>query len=133
MIRFYDAFMKNIIFALICSLIFVSASQAEEVYKIRVEKDFRSRDYSDNDMKRRIWELERAVWQLQQRVFQLESKDTVIVAPSPADGWVCTVDAMGDKYAATGASKAVASFNAIEKCRAERKDGFFCKNPKCEN
>jgi hypothetical protein len=104
-----------------------SAAQAEEVFKIQIGKDYSS--YSDQDLRRRVWELERAVWQLQQRVFQLEADR----AQAPVDSWVCTVTAMGDTYTGTGPSKAMATANSIENCRKARGDGFFCKNPQCGN
>ena len=100
--------------------------RAEEIFRIEIGKDYQN--YSDSDLRRRVWELERAVWQLQQRVFQLEANK----APT-ADSWVCTIKAMGDSYVGTGATKAVAISNAMDKCKSGRGgDGFFCKDPKCE-
>jgi hypothetical protein len=103
------------------------ALHAEEVFRIEIGRDYKK--YSDLDLKRRVWELERAVWQLQQRVFQLEAGG----AGGNADSWVCTITAMGDTFTGTGGSKAAATHKAVEACKAAREgDGFFCKNPKCE-
>jgi hypothetical protein len=103
------------------------SARAEEVFKIQIGKDYTN--YSDQDLRRRVWELERAVWQMQQRVYQLEADK----AQAPVDSWVCTVQAMGDTYTGTGPSKAVATANSIENCKRARGDGFFCKNPQCGN
>lgn len=112
--------------ALILTLPATLAS-AEEVFRIEIGKDYRS--YSDSDLRRRVWELERAVWQLQQRVFQLESGKN----QQPVNSWLCTIEALGNTYTGVGGTKAVAASEAIKACKADRKgDGFFCKDPKCE-
>jgi hypothetical protein len=107
-------------------------SHAEQVFRIEVGHDYKN--YSDSDLRRRVWELERAVEQLQMRVFQLEAKPTQVIAPAPAtDSWICTVKAMGNTYTGTGGSKAVAKSKALEACKAgQNGDGFFCKNAECE-
>lgn len=103
----------------------VSGSITTEVFRIEMGKNYK--DYSQGDLQRRVWELERAVWQLQQRVFELQS-----TASAPLETWVCTVKAMGNVYTGTGETNALATANAIESCKAARGgDGFFCKNPKC--
>lgn len=100
----------------------------EEVYRIEIGRDYKR--YSDSDLRRRVWELERAVWQLQQRVFQLEGQKTT--TPT-SDTWACTITAMGNTYTGTGASKGTAIAKTIENCKTARGgDGFFCKDPKCE-
>lgn len=110
-------------------LLFSFQSNAIEVIKIEAGDDYKN--YSNKDLKKRIWRLEKAVWQLQQKVFQLEGQSQN--SSSNGDTWVCMISAMGDKYSATGGSKAVATHNVIEKCTKARGDGFFCKSPKCEN
>ncbi|HUP57202.1 MAG TPA: hypothetical protein VM598_07095 [Bdellovibrionota bacterium] len=104
----------------------LSPAHADGVFKIEIGRDYSK--YSNTDLQRRVWELERAVWQLQQQVFQLAS------APAQAaDTWACTISAMGGNYTGTGPSKATAAAKAIENCKKERADdGFFCKNPRCE-
>lgn len=104
----------------------VTTAKAEDVFRIEIGKDYAK--YSDADMRRRVWELERAVAQLQARVFQLEFGNK----GSQADSYICTVKAMGDVYTGTGGSKSVAKARAIEACKAARGDGFFCKEPKCD-
>jgi hypothetical protein len=99
-----------------------------EVFKIEIGKDYTR--YSDQDLKRRVWELERAVWQLQQKVFELQA--TKVQAESSAT-WVCKTTAMGTPYTGIGGSKAVAENNVMEKCKADPSSdgGFFCKKPEC--
>lgn len=97
---------------------------SDEVYRIEIGKDFHK--YSQSDLQRRVWELERAVWQLQQKIYNLE-------ATKPTqDTWVCTISTMGNSYSGTGPTKAIASLKAKENCKASRGDGFFCKDPTCE-
>lgn len=107
--------------------LFVSASlSAEPVFRIEVGNQ--NQPSNQSDLQRRVWELERAVHQLQARVFQLEGQK-----PTAADSWICKVTAMGTTYSGTGGSKAVASDIAIKACTSARGgDGFFCKDPKCE-
>jgi hypothetical protein len=100
----------------------VSGKYESEIFRVEVGKNYK--DYSKSDLQRRVWELERAVFQLQQKVFELS-------AAEPVKTWACTIDAMGDVYTGDGETKAVASTKAIENCKKERHDGFFCKNPKC--
>lgn len=119
--------MKTILLSACAILFFSTTSLAEEVFRIEVSKGYQN--YSNEDLKRRVWELERAVWQLQQRVFQLESGPS----RSAPDTWICKISAMGDVYTGTGGSKAVAKHKATEACKNARKgDGFFCKDPVCE-
>ncbi len=105
-------------------------ASADPIFRIEVGKDYQQ--YSDNDLRRRVWELERAVAQLQARVFQLEAtpRGTTIITPVQAESWLCTISAMGKESSGTGATKAVAAHKAIEECK-KTGDSFFCKNPQC--
>ena len=124
---------------LLISLILLnSTAHADRVIRIEVGKDYKN--YSNSDLRRRVWQLEQAVEQLQRRVFELELKeDTVTVRPidkeeENKDKWFCKITAMGKDYAATGPTKPKAKMNAIEACKKESQgDGFFCKDPVCEN
>ena len=105
-------------------------AKAEEVFRIQIGRS--GQESSQADMQRRITDLERAVIQLQSRVFQLESTPPPASAPVISN-WSCTIHAMGDIFSAAGPSKAVASTAAIDKCKAANSgNGFFCKDPKCE-
>ncbi len=123
--------MKNLFFIL-TSVFCFSAAHAENVFRIEIGKDYQK--YSQADLQKRVWDLERAVFQLQQKVFQLEvSNASAPVASVQADSWICTIHAAGDVFTGTGGSKAVATAKAVAACKGGNDgDGFFCKNPKCE-
>lgn len=104
----------------------VSGGYHSDIFRIEVGKNYK--DYSKSDLQRRVWELERAVFQLQQEVFKMQMTST-----EPLQTWACTVKALGNVYTGTGETKAIASVNAIESCKAgNRGDGFHCKKPACE-
>lgn len=130
--------MKNAILILVAALTLGTFAHAEEVYRIKAGSTYRS--YSNRELRERVWDLERAVSQLQQRIYQLEADGaaTAVATKTPAepekpDTWACTISAMGKPYVGTGPTKAVATAKATEKCMtAKGQDGFFCKDPKCE-
>lgn len=116
--------MKLALIALITLL--CPSAYAEDVFRIEIGKN---KSGSHSELQNRVWELERAVWQLQQKVFNLENKNP----SNGSDSWLCTVKAMGTTYTGTGGSRAVAKSKAIDVCKAARGgDGFFCKDPECE-
>lgn len=115
--------------AILAILSFSGFAQAETVFRIDVGSNYES--YSNQDLRRRVWELERAVQQLQMKVFELELGKPSL--PPAVETWVCKISAMGDTFTGTGGSKAVAIHNVTEACKKGRNgDGFFCKDPKCE-
>ncbi len=111
-------------------LMFVSDVQADVPPRNIVNLQLSKNDnYSDRELRERVFRLERAVWQLQQKVFALQTNSK---RPSE-DTTVCFVKAMGNNHSATGPNKAVAKHKAMEKCKkANKGDGFFCKFEKCE-
>lgn len=110
---------------LLCAL-FPSASMAtDNVFRIEIGKDFKA--YSNEDLQRRVWELERAVGQLQAKIFQLET-----AKPEAPKTWSCIINAMGEEYNGAGDTKASATDAAMNNCRKNSKDTFFCKSPRCE-
>lgn len=122
--------MKNIALVLFLgSLLSVSAKASDTVFRIDIGKDFTS--YSNADLQRRVWELERAVGQLQMKVFQLETAKPE-AKPEAVKTWSCIVSAMGEEYNGAGDTKASATNAAMDNCRKNSKDTFFCKNPRCE-
>ena len=122
--------MKSLLLVLSLGLVVSLGAHAEDIFRIEIGRDYKN--YTDSDLRRRVWELERAIGQLQTRVFQLELGGKLAAAP-PSDTWVCTIKAMGEPYVGTGGSRPVATAKAIEVCKDARGDGFFCKDPKCEN
>ncbi len=121
-----DFIMKHILVILLL-VICTASSFAGEIFKIEIGKDYSN--YSDSDLKRRVWELERAVWQLQQKVFEME----VGRGQTQAATWICKMEAMGEKFSAVGGSKAVAEDAVMEKCKASPKtaNGFHCHDATC--
>ncbi len=118
---------NHLISGAIFSLFLIPYSvQAESI--IRIEVGSSQDKYSNQELQKRVQDLERAVIQLQKRVFDLEDNKP---KPQSADTWICHAKAMGETFTGTGGSKAVASNNAIEAC-AKVKDRFFCKIEKCE-
>lgn len=130
--------MRHAILIFVAAIGFGLFAKAEEVYKIKVGSNYRN--YSNRELRERVWDLERAVAQLQERIYQLEADGaaTAVATKAPAepekpDTWVCTISAMGKPYVGTGPTKAVATAKATENCmKAKGQDGFFCKDPKCE-
>lgn len=120
--------MKYLFYAFI--LMFVSYVQADVPPRNIVNLHLSKNDnYSDRELRERVFRLERAVWQLQQKVFALQTNSK---KPSE-DTTVCFVKAMGDSHSATGSNEAIAKHKAMEKCKkANKGDGFFCKFEKCE-
>jgi hypothetical protein len=124
-----ETLMKFITF-LIAIFILSTHAYSNEIIKIEFGKSYK--DYSNEDLRERIWRLEQAVWQLQQKVFHLETGKASASAPQ-VETWVCTVSAMGEKFSATGASKAIAKAQTLEKCKSGNAgSSFHCKNIECE-
>jgi hypothetical protein len=125
--------MKKIFGILVSTTLFSASSFSEPVFRIQVGNDYKR--YDDEDLKRRVWELERAVSQLQQKVFQLENRPVekpVIAAPAPTP-WVCTVVGFGkQKYSGSDASKAIAKQKAETECQTKEGSAFHCKEATCE-
>lgn len=119
--------------AAVLFLILVSINSfAGEIFKIEIGKDYNQ--YTDRDSKRRIWELERAVYQLQQKVFELEmGKYQPVTVKVEQASWICKTMAMGEKFSATGTSKAIADDAVMEKCKASPRsaNGFHCDEATC--
>lgn len=118
--------MRSVVVSVLSLLITVQAA-GEEVFRIEFGRDYRN--YSQQDLQRRVWELERAVSQLQNRIFDLELAKAK--APTTAESWICTISAMGKTFTGTGATKAVAMHKSTEDCKGSV-DSFFCKEPKCQ-
>lgn len=115
----------TVVYIIISSLI--GSSFAGEVFKIEIGKNYK--EYSDSDLKRRIWELERAVWQLQQKVYEQEMGKS----SSSSATWICKLEAMGESFSAVGNSKAVAEDAVMEKCKSSptTSNGFHCGKAHC--
>lgn len=116
---------------LLAGTFFVLTSLPNSSYSepiIRIDVGSTAGSSSNQELQKRVHDLERAVIQLQKRVFELED---VKAKPLTSDSWICYATAMGETFTGTGGSKPVASNNATEAC-AKTKDRFFCKIERCE-
>lgn len=134
--------MQKLIIAVGLSFISVAANAQSDI-QIKIGKDYRQ--YSHDELRRRVWELERTVNLLSDRLYALELRmppanpTQVITVPTQPptkpkkEEWICSTTAMGETYSATGESMAAAKHKAMEACKSAQ-DGrsFHCSEPKCE-
>ena len=112
-----------------------SISSAKAITPIRIEvgKDYEG--YSNEELRRRVWQLERAVSQLQDQVFELAIRDggTRINIPSTAM-WTCSIQSFGKTHVSTGMTKASAQADALRKC-SDATNAIHCHDTdvKCGN
>lgn len=109
------------------AVILTQAASAEEVFRIQVGRDY-SR-YSNEDLRRRVWELERAVAQLQGQVFALAMKGNAPVAA--VNNWTCTMQSFGETHVASGNTKASALAQVIKKC-SDASNAIHCDEDKAK-
>lgn len=111
----------------------VSSAQAITPIRIEVGKDYEG--YSNEELRRRVWQLERAVSQLQDQVFELAIRDngTRISIPTTAM-WTCTIQSFGKTHVSTGMTKAAAQADALKKC-SDATNAVHCHDSdvKCGN
>ena len=107
---------------LLAALCFAPSAQAgDPIFRIDVGR--RDREFSREDLQRRVWELERAVAQLQRRVFELEATP-VVVAPPPEKPWTCILVAnMKGTFTSTQNTRGEAYAHVLQQCG----DTFWCK------
>ncbi len=108
--------------------VFSTEAYALEPIRIEVGKNYSG--YSNDELRRRVWQLERAVAQLQDQVFQLALKNE----GHSNDLWTCTIQSFGKTHVAAGNSKASALAQALKKC-SDATDAIHCKESdvKCGN
>lgn len=124
---------KLFIYMLLSSITFAGSEM------IKPGKDYES--YSNKELRKRVWKLEKVVAKMQRKLERLEDdiedvedeqrRSTRRKPKKPLATWICKLSAHGENFSATGASKAVAESNVIEKCSKEQGDSFFCKNATC--
>ena len=118
---------NGLVISVVLALAFSSFSSifADDIFRIEVANDYKK--YSNNeDLKRRVWQLERAVEQLQMRVFNLEGKSYQPVAvpvQMPAQPmkpqekeWTCHMQRFGQPFSGSGKTKAAAMAEALKHC-----------------
>jgi hypothetical protein len=107
---------------------------AEEPVRLVPGKDYAT--YSNEELRRRVWQLERAVTQLQEQVFQLALRER---SPGPGHGsgggtWTCQIQSFGKTFVAAGLTKASALAQALKKC-SDATNAIHCseKDVKCDD
>lgn len=106
--------MKHFLMIAALFLCFPKAHAAgPDVIKIEVGSGHSYESYSNDELRRRVFQLERAVQQLQMRVFDLE-----YAKPSQPEtnDWTCRMSSFGKTFVSTAKTKAKAMANVIEKC-----------------
>lgn len=107
---------------------------AAEPIRIEVGSDYKK--YSNEDLRRRVWQLERAVAQLQDQVFQLAMKNNGGTASTatPNNLWTCQIQSFGKTHVASGNTKASALAQVLKKC-SDASNAIHCSESsvKCDN
>lgn len=109
-------------------LLFSTSAIAKDIIIIKPGSDYSN--YSNAELRRRIWELEKAVWQLQQRVFALETDQ----ATENNNPYTCYIRAFTKTFTSTAATKTKALTDVISQCSKEY-SAIHCdeKDVKCGN
>ena len=116
-----------IMFAIILTCASYSYAGFEAVFVIKPKES--STNYSNEDLKMRIWELEKAVFQLQQKVFALELNGA---NQAPKVKYTCYMSVFGKTFTATDESEMKAKANTISDC-SKSYNAMHCgeENIKC--
>ena len=105
-------------------------AHAQESFHIEVGKNYEK--YSDEELRRRVWQLEKAVAQLQDQVFQLALKNGS--QNSGSGNWTCQIQSFGKTHIANGSTKASALAQVLKKC-SDATNAIHCSEAqvKCDN
>ena len=126
--------MKFLAAALFTLLSTFGSQRAQALEPIRIEIGKNYEGYSNDELRRRVWQLERAVAQLQDQVFQLAVRDGGGKAAKPVDTWTCHIESFGKTHIASGNTKASALAQVLKKC-GDATNAMHCSesNAKCDN
>lgn len=107
-------------------LLFPLSSFAIDPVKIEIGKSYEG--YSNDELRRRVWQLEKAVMQLQNQVFQLSMNQ------GGGGMWTCQMQSFAKTHVASGNTKAAALAQVLKKC-GDATNPVHCKEAdvKCEN
>ena len=116
-------------FIALLTLFSLPSFAGDPVFRIRAGDDYNR--YSNEELRRRVYDLERAVYQLQQRIYNLEAAppqpQAVIVAPPPEKPFTCSLeDNFGQMHMATAITKTLAEAETLAKC-SRNQNSMFCK------
>ncbi len=123
----------SILIIAICALILnpFYMAHADAIVPIRIEvgKDYDG--YSNEELRRRVWQLEKAVTQLQDQVFQLAIRNNDSRSSGP---WTCSIQSFGKTLVATGSTKTAATAEALKRC-SDATNAVHCheSDVKCGN
>lgn len=110
----------------------VKAVAEDTIFQIRMGTDYKS--YNNDELRRRVWELEKAVSQLQARVYDLEATPApapvVIAAPPPQKPWTCRVSAFGRTFVKTLPTRGEAEAQVLQECAADSAE-MHCQKIVC--
>lgn len=119
----------------VCFLPFAHAKKKDETI-IRIESGSNYDKYSNEDLRRRVWELERAVQQLQNQVFQLamNGNDSGSTFNGNGNNWTCQMSSFGKTLVSSGNTRASALAQVLKKC-ADNSNAVHCReaDAKCGN
>ena len=123
-----DPHMKKIILLFALNVVPV-LSQAQVV---RVDFGPSYENYSNEELRKRVWTLERAVAQLQDQVFQLAVRKDDSVLPRVQ--WTCQIQSFGKTFVSNASTRASASAQVIKKC-SDATSAIHCadRDLKCDN
>lgn len=105
--------------------------KADEPIRIEIGKNYDG--YSNEELRRRVWQLERAVTQLQDQVFQLAIRGGEGSKVTPAATWTCFTQSFGKTFTASAATKANSLAQVLKKC-GDATNAIHCKESevKCD-
>ena len=118
---------RALAFVALLTLFSLPSFAGDPVFRIRAGDDYNR--YSNEELRRRVYDLERAVYQLQQRIYNLEAAPPppVIVAPPPERPWTCSLqDNFGQMHIFTAQTRSLAEAETLSKC-AQNQNAMFCK------
>jgi hypothetical protein len=125
------------LFAVVCALGFLVPSNfvsAAEPIRIEIGRNYER--YSNDELRRRVYDLERAVAQLQDQVFHLSIRERGNpTAPArPAPEWTCSIQSFGKTHVATGNTRASAIAQVLKKC-SDASSAIHCQDSdaKCDD
>ncbi len=122
--------MKCLGVAVILSGLFAFNVHAVEPIRIDIGKNYEK--YSNEELRKRVFQLERAVAQLQDQVFQLAIRGNGAAAGS--GNWNCHMESFGKTHIAAGNTKASALAQVLKKC-GDATNAVHCNESdvKCDN
>jgi hypothetical protein len=106
--------------------------QAQAIEPIRIEIGGSYDGYSNEELRRRVWQLERAVNQLQDQVFQMATRDGG--RRERTKDWSCRLQSFGKTHVSSGNTKASALAQVLKKC-SDASNAVHCSESeaKCDN